>query len=136
MASHDLRSIASRKRFGGQLSPRREFRDNRRVIVAGRAASSTCCECLKDECGFDMLVDLTAVDYLHYPDATDRFGVVYALLNTTTGERLYRQDVRQRAGPDAAVGLPAVEGGRLDGARGLRHVRHRLRGPSRTCAAS
>ena len=24
-----------------------------------------------------MLVELTAVDYLHYPDAKDRFGVVY-----------------------------------------------------------
>ena len=25
-------------------------------------------EFLKDQCGFDMLVDLTAVDYLHYPE--------------------------------------------------------------------
>ena len=36
-----------------------------------------------------MLVDVTAVDYLYYPDARDRFGVVYALLNTATGERVY-----------------------------------------------
>jgi NADH-quinone oxidoreductase subunit C len=36
-----------------------------------------------------MLIDVTAVDYLHYPDARDRFGVVYALLNTATGERVY-----------------------------------------------
>ena len=34
-----------------------------------------------------MLADLTAADYLHYPDAKDRFGVVYVLVNTTTGER-------------------------------------------------
>ena len=40
------------------------------------------------ECGFDMLVELTAADYLEYPNATDRFGVMYVLLNTTTGERL------------------------------------------------
>src|SRR5262249_25222684 len=46
-------------------------------------------QCLKDDCAFDMLVDLTAVDYLYYPDAKDRFGVVYCLLNTATGERLY-----------------------------------------------
>src|SRR5262249_9542729 len=39
--------------------------------------------------GFDMLIDITAVDYLHYPDAKDRFGVVYCLLDTATGERLY-----------------------------------------------
>jgi len=44
---------------------------------------------LKAEAGFDMLVDVTAVDYLEYPDAVDRFGVIYALLNTTTGERLF-----------------------------------------------
>jgi NADH-quinone oxidoreductase subunit C len=35
-----------------------------------------------------MLVDLTAVDELEYPNATDRFRVVYCLLNTATGERL------------------------------------------------
>jgi NADH-quinone oxidoreductase subunit C len=45
-------------------------------------------ECLRDECGFDMLAELTAVDYLYYPDARDRFGVVYILLNTATGERV------------------------------------------------
>ena len=35
-----------------------------------------------------MLVEMTAADYLEYPGATDRFGVMYVLLNTTTGERL------------------------------------------------
>jgi NADH-quinone oxidoreductase subunit C len=35
-----------------------------------------------------MLIDITAVDYLEYEGATDRFGVVYCLLNTVTGERL------------------------------------------------
>ena len=65
-----------------------EFRDNRRIIVSPARLYSTLA-CLKEKCGFDMLVDVTAVDYLHYPDAKDRFGVIYALLNTTTGERLY-----------------------------------------------
>jgi NADH-quinone oxidoreductase subunit C len=36
-----------------------------------------------------MLFELTAVDYLKYPNATDRFGVVYGLVNTATGERVY-----------------------------------------------
>jgi NADH-quinone oxidoreductase subunit C len=40
------------------------------------------------EQGFDMLVEMTAVDYLEYPDATDRYGVIYCLLNTVTGERV------------------------------------------------
>jgi NADH-quinone oxidoreductase subunit C len=65
-----------------------EFRDNRRIIVSPGRLYSTL-ECLKEKCGFDMLVDVTAVDYLHYPDAKDRFGVIYALLSTATGERLY-----------------------------------------------
>jgi NADH-quinone oxidoreductase subunit C len=43
---------------------------------------------LKTECGFDFLSDITCVDYLHYRGATDRFGLVYLLLNTDTGERL------------------------------------------------
>jgi NADH-quinone oxidoreductase subunit C len=29
------------------------------------------------------------VDYLNYPGARDRFGVVYALLNVASGERVY-----------------------------------------------
>lgn len=35
-----------------------------------------------------MLAEITAVDYLEYEGAADRFGVVYVLLNTSTGERL------------------------------------------------
>jgi NADH-quinone oxidoreductase subunit C len=74
------------------LSPEKittsEFRDNNRIIVTGDALYKTL-ECLKTKCGFDMLVDITAVDYLHYPDAKDRFGVIYALLNTTSGQRAY-----------------------------------------------
>jgi NADH-quinone oxidoreductase subunit C len=38
--------------------------------------------------GMDQLVDVTAVDLLEYPNATDRFEVVYLLLNTDSGERL------------------------------------------------
>ena len=45
-------------------------------------------EFLKSACGFDMLIDVTAVDYLHYRDARDRFGVIYLLLSTETGERV------------------------------------------------
>jgi len=65
-----------------------QFRDNRRVIVvAGRVFAVL--KCLKEECGFDMLAELTAVDYLRYPNARDRFGVIYGLLNTATGERVF-----------------------------------------------
>lgn len=65
-----------------------EFRDNRRIIVDVSKTFETL-KCLKENCGFDMLIDLTAVDYLNYPDAVDRYGVVYSLLNVATGERVY-----------------------------------------------
>jgi NADH-quinone oxidoreductase subunit C len=76
-----------RERFGADSFTTSEFRDNRRVIVTpGRLYAFL--EFLKSECGFDMLAELTAVDYLKYPGARDRFGVVYILLNTTSGERV------------------------------------------------
>jgi NADH-quinone oxidoreductase subunit C len=43
---------------------------------------------LKEQHGFDLLVDVTCVDYLDYPDATDRFGLVYLLASTETNERI------------------------------------------------
>lgn len=43
---------------------------------------------LKTAGGMDTLIDQTAVDLLEYEAATDRFRVVYQLLNSTTGERL------------------------------------------------
>jgi NADH-quinone oxidoreductase subunit C len=86
--SHDEIMAVLRERLGGEGCKTSEFRDNRRVLVAPAKLFSTLA-CLKQECGFDMLIDLTAVDYLHYPDARDRFSVVYALLNVTTGARIY-----------------------------------------------
>ena len=41
------------------------------------------------ECAFDMLVDLTCIDYLNYPGATDRFGVTYSLLSLAHNHRLW-----------------------------------------------
>jgi NADH-quinone oxidoreductase subunit C len=77
-----------REKFGAEGFTTSQFRDDRRVVVKpGRLFAFL--ECLKQKCGFDMLVDVTAVDYLKYPDARDRFGVIYALLNMQSGERVY-----------------------------------------------
>ena len=38
-------------------SPRREFRDNHRLVRARRAALEAACRSLKEQCGFDMLAD-------------------------------------------------------------------------------
>lgn len=64
-----------------------EFRDQTRVVVE----QSQCFDafrCLKDDFGFDMLVDVTCVDYLNFRDAKDRFGLVYVLANTDSNLQL------------------------------------------------
>jgi NADH-quinone oxidoreductase subunit C len=75
-------------RFGAGRFATSEFRDNFRLL-ANPADLFELLTFLKEVCGFDMLAELTAVDYLRYPNAKDRFGVVYGLLNTQSGERLY-----------------------------------------------
>ena len=40
------------------------------------------------ERGFDLLVDVTCVDYLEYKGATHRYGLVYLLADTATNRRL------------------------------------------------
>lgn len=63
------------------------FRDNRRFIVPSAKVYHVL-EYLWRELGFDTLADLSGVDYLEYPGATDRFGVIYILVNSVTGERV------------------------------------------------
>jgi NADH-quinone oxidoreductase subunit C len=75
-------------RFGAEALAFSEFRDNRRVICAVELLPELLAF-LKQDLGFDLLVDITAVDYLEYPRARDRFGVIYALASTATAERLF-----------------------------------------------
>lgn len=82
MAFEDL----LRETFGEGAFAFEQFRDNRRVIVPPDRLFAVL-QCLKEKGGFDQLAEITAVDYLKYPDARDRFGVIYILTNTTTGER-------------------------------------------------
>lgn len=64
-----------------------EFRGQSRVRVPVEALSQVM-RWLRDEREFNLLVDVTCVDYLHYRDATDRFGLVYLLANTESNERI------------------------------------------------
>jgi NADH-quinone oxidoreductase subunit C len=78
-------------KFAGHFTTT-EFRDNKRVVLAADKAPVVLfalLTCLRDEFGFDFLADVTGIDYLHYPNATDRYGVVYALTNTATGARVF-----------------------------------------------
>jgi NADH-quinone oxidoreductase subunit C len=85
--THDdiLKKLRGRPGCGGLQAS--TFRDNHRVVVPADRVHDALAF-LKDECGFDLLVDLSAADYLRYPDATDRYGVWYLLTNTAENLRL------------------------------------------------
>ena len=85
--THDAVLALLRERFGADSFTTSEFRDNRRVIVPADKLLAVL-ECLKRDAGFDYLAELSAADYLHYPDARERFGVWYVLNNIATGLRL------------------------------------------------
>jgi NADH-quinone oxidoreductase subunit C len=56
-------------------------------VVAPVAVAFDVLAALK-ETGFDLLVDVTCVDYLDYPGAKHRYGLVYLLAATGTNQRL------------------------------------------------
>ena len=80
----ELKSLHDR--FGYDITES-TFRDNRRIMVPSDKVYFVL-ENLWRDCGFDTLMELTAADYLEYPKATDRFGVMYVLVNSVTGERI------------------------------------------------
>ncbi len=57
-----------------------------------------------------MLVDITAADLLEYPDARNRFRVIYALLNVATGERLYLRTHVDEPNPILPSAVPLWRG--------------------------
>jgi len=63
-----------------------EFRGQTRIVVPKDAAFNVL-EFLK-ESGFDLLADVTCVDYLNFRDADNRFGLAYLLADPVTGSRL------------------------------------------------
>jgi NADH-quinone oxidoreductase subunit C len=72
--------------FAEQQLVTSQFRDETRAVVPA-AALARVLKWLKEH-GFDLLVDITCVDYLNYRDAAHRFGLVYLLARTTTNERI------------------------------------------------
>ncbi len=64
-----------------------EFRGQTRVVIPA-AAVFDALQFLKESQGFDLLVDITCVDYLNARDATDRFGLVYLLTSVAANDSL------------------------------------------------
>jgi NADH-quinone oxidoreductase subunit C len=83
------------------------FRDNHRLVIAAEKAFQILfplLKCLKEDYGFDMLTELGGIDYMNYPNATDRYGVVYGLTNTSSGERHFVKAFTNDPDPE----LPSV----------------------------
>jgi len=64
-----------------------EFRGDTRAVVQ-RAELFAVLKYLRDQRGFDYLVDITCVDYLNYRGAEDRFGLVYLLTGIEANQRI------------------------------------------------
>jgi len=82
----DPATLEALKTCCGEL-PTSEFRGGTRVVVSKEKLLEAM-RLLKDARSFDLLVDVTCVDYLNYRDAENRFGLVYLLASTATNERL------------------------------------------------
>jgi NADH-quinone oxidoreductase subunit C len=86
-----------------------EFRSDTRVVVA-RDDLYAVLKFLRDRRGFDLLVDITCVDYLNYRGAQDRFGLVYLLAATETNERITLRTAVNDPDPSVPSAVPLWEG--------------------------
>lgn len=89
------------------------FKDNVRVELGAEKAPAVLFDllaCLKDECGFDFLADVAGVDYLNYPNAADRYAVVYALVNLKTAQRLFVKAYANDPDPELPSAVPLWKG--------------------------
>jgi NADH-quinone oxidoreductase subunit C len=59
---------------------------------------------------FEMLADLTCIDYLNYPAAEERFAVIYALLSLTHGQRLWVKVFVNEPEPTLPSAVPLWKG--------------------------
>lgn len=86
--SSEIESVKSRliELLPGVALEWSEFRCQNRVVFQAPSLSKSL-NAFK-AVGFDQLTDLTAVDLLEYGNASDRFELVYCLLNVESGLRL------------------------------------------------
>ena len=93
--------------FGGLLFS--EFRGQTRVVVPQESIHDVL-KTLKEQLAFDLLVDITCVDYLNYRGAKDRFGLVYLLANSETNERIIVRTFLSDPDPTAPSAVDLWEG--------------------------
>ena len=77
-------------RFAGQGLRAGAFRDQTTVIVPAELLHDLLAFLRNDtQSDYDFLSDVFGIDYLNYPGAEGRFGVVYNLLSTRRNHRLF-----------------------------------------------
>jgi NADH-quinone oxidoreductase subunit C len=86
-----------------------EFRGDSRAVVP-RGELLGVLQFLRDQRGFDLLVDITCVDYLNYRGARDRFGLIYLLCGTGTNERITLRVFINEPDPSVPSAVPLWEG--------------------------
>ena len=86
-----------------------QFRDQTRLLVPASQLLEVA-RYLQDQHAFDLLVDITCVDYLHYRGATDRFGLVVLLANTAESLRLTLRVMLNEPSPTIASLTPLWQG--------------------------
>ena len=86
-----------------------EFRGDTRAVVASDELFAAL-KLLRDVRRFDLLVDVTCVDYLNYRDAEDRYGLVYLLANTESAERITLRTFVNDPEPTVPSAVPLWEG--------------------------
>ncbi len=97
--------VPLREKFGADSITIEEFRGNRRFVVPAEKAFVVL-KSFREQFGFDLLCDIAGIDYLNYPNAKDRYGVVYALTSVRTGERVFVKTFVNDPDPE----LPSVTG--------------------------
>jgi NADH-quinone oxidoreductase subunit C len=101
-------TLAALEQVWGEIASSK-FRGQVRV-VAPRERLLALLTTLKEKLGFDLLVDITCVDYLHFRDARDRFGLVYLLANTQNNQRITVRTFVNDPEPSVPSAVPLWEG--------------------------
>ncbi len=86
-----------------------EYRGDTRAVVPKESLDAVF-QFLKDKQGFDLMVDVTCVDYLNFRDADHRFGLVYLLANTVTNDRITLRCFVNDPDPEVPSSVPLWEG--------------------------
>lgn len=107
--SLDAVTTALTDRFGADSFTTSAFRDNHRLVVHAEQIFAFL-KSLKEDHGFDLLFEITAVDYLKYPGARDRFGVIWGLTNTSTGQRVFLKTFLNEPDLTVASAFPLWKG--------------------------